>query len=586
MTAYPPQAGPGRRRGVSIPLLVVLAILIPLVVLGVLTGRAVLARASCETGPVLLNVAVTPDLAPAVGQVARLYDRQQHQVGGRCAQVQVTEADPAAVAGTLDGQHPQPGRPAAGAWIPDSSLWVAVARSFAAGARAIGTASITVARSPLVFAMPAAAAARAPAFGAAVSWSFLLPASAGGPPADENLRVELPDPAGSAVGLATLIQVSRALGASARARTALADFILTSRFTTSLDNPPALASFASLAAAPLRQNPVTITTEQAVISYDRAHPGAPLTARYPAGADRLLGTPELDYPYVVTTGNAAQAQVARQFGQELRGSYAASVIRYDGFRSARGTPDSAPASYGLRGQLLTVAEPATAAQAQAILQTWDKVNLGSNDLTILDTSAAMSGPSGVPGLSAEQEATRTANAGLQLFPDSTRMGLWQYSYRLSGARPYRQLVPAGPLPAAVGLISRRQQLEQISKTLKPDPRAPAALHEAILAGYEQVLHDYRPGDANTLIVLTSGVDNAPGDLPLPRLLAQLRTLYNPDRRVEIVALQFGARGDLPALRQIAKITGGLAVRITSPHQVAQVFFGGIGNRTCNPDCPG
>ncbi len=570
----------------SIPLLVILAILIPLVVLGVLTGRAVLARTSCETGPVLLNVAVTPDLAPAVDQVARLYDRQQHQARGRCAQVQVTEADPAAVAGTLDGQHPQPGLPAAGAWIPDSSLWVAVARSFAAGARAIGPASITVARSPLVLAMPAAAAARAPAFGAAVSWSFLLPASAGGPPTDEKLRVELPDPSGSAVGLATLIQVSRALGTSARARSALADFILTSRFTTSLDTPSALASFASLAAAPLRQNPVTITTEQAVTSYDRAHPAAPLTARYPAGADRLLGTPELDYPYVVTTSNPAQAQVARQFGQELRGSYAAAVVRYAGFRSARGTPDAAPARYGLRGQLLTVAEPATAAQAQAILQTWDQVNLGSNDLTILDTSAAMNRPSGLPGMTAEQEATMTAHAGLQLFPDSTRMGLWQYSYRLSGARPYRELVPVGPLSAAVGLISRRQQLLEITKTLKPDPGAPAALHEAILASYQQLLRDYQPGDANTLIVLTSGADNAPGDIPLPRLLARLRALYNPNRRVEIVALQFGSSGGYQALRQITKITGGLAYKITSPQQVTQVFFGGIGNRTCNPGCSG
>ncbi len=587
MTAQPPRtAGAGRRRGAGTPVLAVLAVLIPVLLMAVLTARIVLARTSCEVHPVLLNVAVTADLAPAVDQVARLYNRQQHQAGGRCAQVQVTEADPAAVAGVLDGQHPRPGLPAAGAWIPDSSLWVAVARRFPAGAQAIRTAGITVARSPLLLAMPAAAAARTPEFGAAVNWRFLLPASAGGPPADVGLRVELPDPADSSVGLAALIQISRALGASAQARTALAEFILTSRFTTALNNQAALASFASLAAPPLRQNPVTITTEQAVIAYDRAHPAVPLTARYPAGADRLLGTPELDYPYVLTTADPQLAQVARQFGQALRGSYATSVIRYHGFRSARGTPDTLPAGDGLRGQLLTVAEPATAGQAQATLETWDKARLGSNDLTIVDTSAAMGKPSGIPGWSSETEAAATANLGLELFSASTRMGLWQFSYRLSGQQPYRQLVPIGPLAAPVGLISRRQQLEQADKTLRASPSAPAALHDTILASYEKLLHDYQPGDANTLIVLTSGVDDAPGDMSLGRLLSRLRALYNPNKRVEIVALQFGTAGDYPALKQIAGITGGLAYLIRSPQQVTRAFFGGVGNRTCDPSCSG
>ncbi len=578
-------AARGRRRGVSISVLLLIAIGIPVLVMATLTARAVLARASCAARPLLLNVAVSPDLAPAAERVARLYDRRPHQVAGRCAQVQVTEETPATVAGQLDGQHPAAGTPAADAWIPDSSLWIDVSRSFPMGARMIRTAGFSVAQSPLVLAMPAGAATRAPEFGASVGWSFLLPPEAGGPPADAHLRVELPDPAQNSAGLATVIQVSRVLGSSAAARTAFARFILSSQATTSFDDPAALATLVSLAAPPLAENPVTVTSEQAVIAYDRQHPGAPLAARYPSGTDRLLGTPQLDYPYVLTTASPALAQVAAQFGRALRTPYATAVIRYDGFRSPDGTGDATPAADGLRSQLLTIAGPASAGQAQSTLETYSKLGLGSNVLTLIDTSAAMARPGSIPGQSTEQELTTAADFGLQLFPDNTRMGLWQFSYHLDGGRPYRQLVSVGPLPAAVGLISRRQQIEQINKTLQASPAAPAALHDAILDAYQQMKRRYyQPGDANTLVLLTAGVDSAPGDLPLSTLLARLRALYDPNRRVDIVAIMFGSGGDFPALRKIAAVTGGSAFRITSPGQVARAFFAGIADRTCNPSC--
>src|ERR1039458_204100 len=164
-------------------------------------------------------------------------------------------------------------------------------------------------------------------------------------------------------------------------------------------------------------------TEQPVLQYDHAHLDAPLAARYPSASHQLLGSPELDYPYVLTTSDPLLVEVSRLFERTLKQSYAASVIRYYGFRSADGTGDAAPTGYGLSSQLLSVAALAGAGETQATLKTWGKLGLGFNDLVLIDTSAAMNRPSGAPGLTLEQELVRTAELGLALFPDSARMSL-------------------------------------------------------------------------------------------------------------------------------------------------------------------
>ncbi len=45
---------------------------------------------------------------------------------------------------------------------------------------------------------------------------------------------------------------------------------------------------------------MTVTSEQAVLQYDRLHASQPLAARYPWSRAPGLGSPELDYPYLVT----------------------------------------------------------------------------------------------------------------------------------------------------------------------------------------------------------------------------------------------------------------------------------------------
>jgi Ca-activated chloride channel homolog len=561
-------------------LLVAIAVLISAVLMGGLTAQAVMARTNCNNHPLVLNVAVSEDIAPAIQRVGQLFNRQDHVADGRCAVAQITPADPATEASVVDGQASSGGLPAADAWIPDSSLWVDVARSYPLGAQQVQTTGITVARSPLMIVMPAAAAAQVPAFNNTVGWNFLAPASAGGPPATQQVRVELPDPTQSAAGLAALIEVSRLLGTGAAARTQLTKFVFTAQSSTQFDTPSELAAFVSLSAPPLNAHPVTVTSEQAVLSYDALHPSQPLAARYPAAGSAALGAPELDYPYVLTSTNPAEQAAASEFGKLLQQSYTAQLVRYYGFRSANGVTGTLPADDGLSQQPLQLATAAAPSEAQTALQAWRKLQVGSRDLAVMDVSSATAAPSGLGDLSLGQILQQTAELGLELFPDSAQMGLWEYADKLDGNLPYKQLVSVGPLPGELGLISRREQILQIDSSLHTQPNAPAALNQTILAAYTEMTATYQANYTNAVIMLTSGVDNAPGDISAATLARKLHAMFNPQRPVELIILMLGTKGNFPALEQIAAAGGGAAYQVTDPTEVGKVFFEALARRFC------
>jgi Bacterial extracellular solute-binding protein/von Willebrand factor type A domain len=579
--------GPGsarRKARFSTGALVAIAVVFSLVLLIGLSVQAVAAHASCSSSPLLLNVAVNDDLAPAVAQVAQNFNKQQHTAGGRCVTVQVTEQSSDAVAARLDGQGSAPGQAAVQAWIPDSSLWVDVARSYPKGAQAIQPTGTEVAESPLMTVMAKTVASQTRAFASPAGWNVLLPAAAGGPPASLGLKVAIPDPTESAAGLATLVQLSRLLGSGATARATFTNFVLSAESTKQFASPTSLASFVSTAAAPWHSRDVTVTSEQAVIAYDRANPTQALAAQYPTGLQAKLGTATLDYPFVLTTDDSAEQDAARQFEQSLRQPYAASVIRYAGFRTANGAADATPASFGLQTQVLQEAAAASASEAQTNLEVWGKLELGSRLLVLIDTSESMGISDGVGQQTLEDETGQTSKIGLSLFPDTTQIGLWEIADNLTGSQPYHPLVPIGALPAELGLITRRQQLQQIDEGLRPGQQ-PLQLNNAILAGYKAMIAAYRPHYSNALIVLTAGVDNGPGDMSTAALMAQVKKLFNAQRPVQILIDQIGTAGpNFQALQAVAGLTGGAAYEVHKPSEIGKVFIESFSHRLCTPSC--
>jgi Ca-activated chloride channel homolog len=548
-----------------------------------MSARAVMNRASCSNSPVLVNVAVSYDIAPAIQTVARAFNNQNDTAGGRCVEVQVTEGDSSTQASQIDGQAGLHGAAQLDAWIPDSTLWVDVARTYPLGAQDVQPTGKSVARSPLMLVTTDPVAAKTHVFDVPPSWSVLLPPSYGGPPARAGLSVDLPDPKNSSSGLASLIEVSRVLGNTATARTAFTKFVFNAQSTENFDSAAALQQFAQTTEPPFNRQAVTIASEQAVLAYDKVNPKSPLQARYPGGASASLGSPELDYPYVLTTSKSIALQGATEFGNYLQTEYAKTAIRYYGFRSSDGVPDVMPASAGLNSQPLQLASVASASEAASNLQVWEKLGLGSRDLALVDVSRAMNQLAGNGTLTLEQELGQTNSRGLALFPDSTSMGLWEMGQTSPANQPTKQLVSIGPLPADYGVISRRSQLQALTGALNAG-NGTLRLHDAILAAYQKMTATYLPNYSNAVLVLTSGVDSARDDMSLASLLSRLRSLYNPGKKVVIVVIMVGSQGNFSALQQIASATNGVAYRITSPAEIGKIFIAAISQRLCTQGC--
>jgi hypothetical protein len=163
------------------------------------------------------------------------------------------------------------------------------------------------------------------------------------------------------------------------------------------------------------------------------------------------------------------------------------------------------------------------------------------------------------------------------------MGLWEMGQSSSASTADRQLVSIGPLTADYGVITRRTQLEQLTYTLKAG-RGVLALHNAILAAYKYMTDTYTPNYSNAVLVLTSGVESARGDMSLSSLLAKLRSLYNPGKKVELVVLMVGSQGDFSAMQQIASAAGGAAYQITNPLVIGKIFIEAISQRLCTQGC--
>jgi hypothetical protein len=575
---YPRRTRHARRNGGAwIAGMVAAAVAIALVlVIGV---RAVLVRALCEQGPVRLHVAASLDIAAAVQRIGQHFNALHHDVGGHCAQVDVTEDPPGAVAAGLSGMGTIAGESPVDAWVPDSSLWLNITRNSPSGAAGVRATGVSVARSPLVITAPGSIAGTVGRASDQVGWKTLFPQSLGGPSASLHLQIHLPDPAHNAAGLAALVEVRRLIGSQPRSRDAFTAFVHNVLPSATFDDPQALSVLSTLAEPPWQARPVTVSSEQAVVAYNKANPNRHLVAYYPAQEY------DLDYPFALTTSAPLKVQVAQQFEQALQSSFAAASVRASGFHSANGQAEEAGSQFGIVGDPQPAVALAAPGEASTALQAWNRLSVGSVDLVLDDVSAPMAKELGSSGQTRLQVLQSAAAVGLALFPDSTQMGVWEYSYRMNGALPYREMVPVGPLPAQLGLITRRQQLQEIAATLQPQPGASTAMYETILAAFRWMTANYQAGHNNVLIILGSGVNSA-GSMTLSELLASLRKVYDPRRPVQIIAVSAGTDADITALQEIAAVSHGAAYSVQQPSDMTQVFFDAFARRICNPNCGG
>lgn len=569
---------PSHRRKSHVGLVGIIAVV---TVISVLLGFGIYAVAvsgsGCVGGRIMLQVAVAPEIQPALADAAaRFNERQAASAAGPCTTAVVQAADPASVA-TLLGQGAAVGAAQQpDVWIPDSSMWTALVP-------APMTNQGSIAQSPLVAGLPQALADTLRQEGLSagqLSWADLLDAagavtggagSGASPVLQQNLVwLRVPNPTLSATGLG-LLAIADALqpqGADRR-------LVLTSIGEALRDHTVSdvASEFSSLRPDPQGRYPVVVASEQAVYAHNQSSTGDLVLAAYPRG-----GTLSLDYPYTVLTSDAQRIKAAEQFEATVREAATQQRLRALGFRTAAAPAASATASPS-SAQQFAVPAPETVRQ---VVQAWYKLSLGIRDLSVIDVSGSMDQSAG-PDLTRLQVAVQATQTMLGILPDDTQLSVVQTD---GGSVPSthtgaQDSTPSGQLGDKIGQSTLRGQLLAGLNGVRSDPHG--ALYDSVLSAFRLMNHTYQPTRVNSVLVFTAG--NPDGStITLEALLASLRQEYDPAHPVQIVVVEIGQATGQSALGQIAAVTHGAAYLMTDPQQIQQIVLSALSRRVCAPAC--
>lgn len=561
------------------------AMALVVVVAGAWFGYRQLVQPSCS-GEVRLTLAAEREIAPAVQSVAGQWVRDGAAVDGVCVAVEITESDAVEVAAAIATQHGVAltgvGQASGNAvlpdvWLPDSSTWLLRLAKQASGFAPTNGSS--VARSPVVVAMPEPVAASAGWPEKQLSWNELLQQLNTG----TKLRAGIVEPTRDAAGLSGLLALGAAAGSSgadaqkattgalralATGSSALRDDLL-ARFPRSAD-PGAIAASLSVAAL----------SEVDVIEYNNRKPPIPLAALYLEPAPTSM-----DYPYAVMPGTepakvaAAEGLFAvlntsvfrdRLFELGLRapdGTWGAGFNAPQGAPSPAGTEPSAEPNSG--GTAASGIDPAA---VERVLSSWSVSTLSGRMLAVIDVSGSMKEK--VPtakNATRAQVTVEAARRGLALFDDSWALGLWIFSTNLVGNRDYKELVPIGPLS------SQRGAAERAIVGIRPSS-GDTGLYDTVLAAYKTVQDQWEAGRVNSIVIMTDGKNEDANGISQQALLKELARLKDPERPVQTVIIGIGNGVSRAELESITKVTGGGVFVTEDPARIGEIFLQAISLR--------
>lgn len=550
-------------------------------VLAVVAGSVVALRSGllpfgdpCHGRSARLDVAASPDIAPALDAVAKTAREDATRTDGRCLDVRITARAPGDVADAF-GQRPV--NPEFQVWIPDSSLWVD--RVDAERGTPL-TAASTIASSPIALGAVPGAAGSLGWPGKTYTWTKLIRAATSG----DAPRLGVADPARSATGLLALDRIGAADANDAQdsgeagTRTAATAKLLHQRIADG--DGQALATLprdgSGAEQGNPRRNQALLLSEQAAYAHNAAAGGGPrLNLFYPQD-----GTARLDYPYTLVDDaemSPEQTRAASRFMTLLGEADGQRTLRRHGFRAGSGEADTkvVTAAGGRAPQPYAAApaDPPTVKELQAVMGRWTVTVQNLRLTTVVDATASMGVP--VPGGGGRSRMDLTKNSLLQAlatFTPEDEIGLWKFATFLDGDKDYAQLSPTGRLgdrdPSGG---THRDALTAAFGSLAPVPRAAGGLYDTTLAAYREACTTYTSGKLNSLVIVTDGADDA-GGIGLDALAGKVKELFDPKRPVPVTALAIGPAADTAALDRIVAPTGGSAHRVGDPSQIHQAFL--------------
>ncbi|WP_026127634.1 substrate-binding domain-containing protein [Nocardiopsis lucentensis] len=521
-----------------------------------------------------LRVSATQSIAPVLRAAATEFNDEEPSYGDDCVYAQVDEIAPHRIMTALSGGRGSDSTIAPHVWVPESSVWVELARVSEGGTHSIETDPPSLASSPVVMTAPVGTEGL-PEPGDA-SWTLVLPGER-----EPERPLVMVDPNRGADGMAVMHAVRRHLGTGDDADTAMTDFVRDVQLDSAFGEIDLATFFTGSPAAEERIDPVIVVPEQAVASYndERAHSAPELAARYPTE-----GTVSLDYPYVTATDDSALRAAAADLYEVLRGDEHREHLRDLGFRDPGGnTPSSLEAQPWDVPEEPTTHDDLTGDALLASVTDWNRLSMPSRSLVLADTSENMAqdlngGPSRM------EVAQRAALLGLSLFPDETDMGLWLLSdqYGRQGRDEAAEMRRLGG-SAGSDDITRRQELIGVAEEIAVRG-GESRLYDNILDAYDQVQDNYHEDKINSVILLTAGRDDGSSEISHAELVAALQDRFDPQRPVSMFIIAFGAQSEEAELRQIAAATSGSLFVTDDPDEIGDIFLSSISRRLCVPNC--
>ena len=529
-------------------------------------------QAACPaTGPTTVSAVVAPDLA---GVLAPVLTPQPVP----CVRVAMTSADSADMAHYLAGSGAAPagvrGRP--DVWIPDTSLWLDLARATGAGQSLLPQTGSSVADTPTVVASPKPVAGLVGGAGA-FSWQQLVKlalAQSQGAPSTQSSKaggtpvVAIADPTHDGAGLSALIVLDGMLAQAVndpQLKVGITGFVKgmadnVSGSMTALMGKPA----AKVAAFP--------ASEQEVFRYNSRKPAVPLAALYPSDVSASL-----DYPLVVLNGtDNAHAVAANALLAYLR-TTAQDALRQQGFRSPDGAPSQVlAADPELHGNQLAAATRADYGQAPQALALWATLTRQLRMLAVVDVSGSMAQTVAGTGQTRLELTAGASEKAMTLFGSHAAMGLWTFTTTrdATGSTVIDQVLPIAELGSAdAGGATHGQRMAAAYGALADKPGSRNGLYDALLAAYQAVQKGWDPTRANTVAVFTDGKDDNLNSMSSDQLIAKLQAAVDPARPVRVFVVALGTDVDLTLLNKITAVTGGAAVHFSDMGQMTSAILG-------------
>ncbi|MFG2002403.1 substrate-binding domain-containing protein [Spirillospora sp. NPDC048911] len=300
---------------------------------------------SCSGAPLEVTIAAQPEIVPALRTIADRFNVESRRVGGRCVRAQITAVRPA------DYVWSSAQRQRSDAWIPESSLWLGVARK--AGHTAVPAGAPSFATSAVVLATTRPVEAEFRAARVAPTWQLLLVRKAKG----ITLARRTTDPAKGMTGTVAMIALGQVQRRSVNGK--LVGELRRGVEVTPLNDLAGMERFV---------RPLAVTSEQAVVAYNDAHRPNPVVALPPRE-----GTLMLDHPFAITSREPLRHDGAAAFLSALGSRSARETLQRFGFRTPEGAMGTAYArEHGLTEAAPRVLRLPTQQEIDQALRSWSR----------------------------------------------------------------------------------------------------------------------------------------------------------------------------------------------------------------------